>query len=143
MMSQYKELRNLTLEDLENCPIWVVEKVGSVEYVRSTDLHVYPTDDTDPNLDNEVLVYTKFTGCDGTVLYGYSFPWDSSGTDYTNPTIMTKNEHIALYREDKMRLQNEQLWEIFNKKDHELFPMMVETTVKGKDGSTYYEIIKK
>ena len=90
-----KPLRDLTLEDLAQSPVW--RYTGGPD----SDALVEPTELTSltENSREVFVVRTSFTLSDGSLAAGYSSPADDSGIDYVQPVIITESGHAPLFFE--------------------------------------------
>ena len=132
-MENHKTLNSLTPDDLTRRPCWKHFMAGDLEFVSPSDQEEISENDID-----NYIVLTQFVLQDKTEFIGFCSPQETSGLDYIQPVIITKNGHLPLYVDS---LENKKLadltMKIMNKHFNEIFPVRFITNVKC-DGQFFH-----
>ena len=115
-----KRLLELTVGDLESCPVWRYEGgTGAEALVARAERQSLS------QLDDEIfLAATEFDLRDSSRHFGYCFPADDSGVDYLQPVIIAGSRHVSFWFEgpvaqDALAIQ----WRALGKRPAEIFPV--------------------
>lgn len=97
-----KYVHELTLADLERCPVWefALDELGETVGGHSVDEEtVKPRPELEEvsPADGIFVVRTRFTTADGSTFYGYSTPREVPDLARTQPVIISKTRGIAFW----------------------------------------------
>ena len=95
-----KLLREITISDLEDHPIW--EHKGESDDVST----ISPAADFDSPETHGYIAKTQFQTANGKTYLGYCSPQDTSGLDYVQPVILAGSNQIRLWDEDAGAVAN-------------------------------------
>jgi hypothetical protein len=119
-----KALRELTLEDLESCPIWRYEG-------QSDDTAFVSPVAAFEQMDREAYIArTRFVLADGSEWWGYCSPTDESGLDYVQPVLLTPGGPVRFwYDEQPAELEPARACRLLRRSAGQVFPVRFECVV--------------
>ena len=127
-----RPLADLTLDDLDSCPIWRVEDRDSVEFAVAVD---------DPEIpeapDDLLIARTRFRFANGRSFVGFAASGDWGGADFVPPVIIHEGRHLPLADEEGRPLGH---WSSLGPTPEQVFPVTAESEVRvgGKRVSRRY-----
>jgi hypothetical protein len=133
-----KPLADLSLDNLQSCPVWRHELRGKTEFVEPAPDVLELADDG-----GLYVVLTRFVLADCTICWGFCSPCDRSGVDYTQPTIITPSGHVPFYYNGNpgSRVLEASL-RLLAKSHHEVFPVSFEAQV-ATEGQRYSGVLRE
>lgn len=128
-----KQVYELTLEDLERCPVW--EFASDEEGVEGQDeATVRPRPDLSAPLprDGGLVVRTRFTARDGSEFFGHCTPNPENSPGYIHPTIVVGSTQVGFWsgRAQPTRKELAGFYKALGKKAGELFPLKFEAVIR-------------
>ena len=137
-LHSYKQINDLTLEDLDKYPVW--------EYLSEDDIHskdectVKGYSQGWSGLTTNFIVKAKFKLKDGTTHYGVVTPDRDFAT--SQPVIIFKNNHIGFWHGTMKptKKDKEDIYKILTRKPEEVFP--IKWTCEVELGNVHQGVIK-
>lgn len=128
-----KQVYELTLEDLERCPVW--EFASDEEGVEGQDeATVRPRPDLSAPLPREgsLVVRTRFTARDGSEFFGHCTPSPDDSLGDIQPTIVGRSTQVGFWsgRAQPTRKELAGFYKALGKKAEELFPLKFEAVIR-------------
>jgi hypothetical protein len=126
-MYKYKQFNDLTIDDLNEYPIWEFVPEDDQNAIDETTIKGYLA--YSEEIESMIIVRTKFILNDGSIFYGYVSP--EKKLELSQPALFVNDIFIFFWHGliDSSRIETEKYYKVLDKKANDIFPVKWVTEV--------------